>query len=186
MFRPRVIKELLCKLMLLGSNVEVGERFTFGRGTVFWAPNRIHIGDNCYIGKYCTVETDLTMGNDVLVANNVGLIGRYDHDFSYVGIPVRRAPHIGDPNYAFKGKGLEVRIEDDVWIGYGSIVLSGVTIERGAIVAAGSVVTKDVPAYSVVGGNPAHVISARFTEDQIAIHEEQIKELGLDAQAQPH
>jgi acetyltransferase-like isoleucine patch superfamily enzyme len=60
-------------------------------------------------------------------------------------------------------------VEDEVWIGTNALILSGVTIGKGAIVAAGAVVTKDVPAYSVVGGNPAKVIKYRFKEEIISI-----------------
>jgi acetyltransferase-like isoleucine patch superfamily enzyme len=59
-------------------------------------------------------------------------------------------------------------VGDDVWIGYGATVLSGVTIGQGAIVAAGSIVTRDVAPYSIVGGNPAKLIKYRFAEDLIA------------------
>jgi acetyltransferase-like isoleucine patch superfamily enzyme len=55
-------------------------------------------------------------------------------------------------------------VGDDVWIGYGAIILSGVTIGDGSIVASGSVVTKDVPPYVIVGGNPARKITERFTD----------------------
>ena len=59
-------------------------------------------------------------------------------------------------------------IGNDVWIGRRSIILSGITIGDGAVIAAGSVVTKDVPAYAVVGGNPARIIKNRFDDDTIA------------------
>jgi acetyltransferase-like isoleucine patch superfamily enzyme len=62
-------------------------------------------------------------------------------------------------------------IEQDCWIGFGAIVLSGVTIGRGAIVAAGAVVTCDVPPYAIVAGNPVRVLGARFTPEQIVEHE---------------
>ncbi len=58
-------------------------------------------------------------------------------------------------------------VQDEVWIGTNALILSGVTIGKGAIVAAGAVVTKDVPAYAIVGGNPAKVIKYRFPEDLI-------------------
>jgi acetyltransferase-like isoleucine patch superfamily enzyme len=58
-------------------------------------------------------------------------------------------------------------VGDDVWIGMNVIILSGVKIGRGAIIAAGSIVTKDIPPYAVVGGNPAKIIKYRFDEDKI-------------------
>lgn len=58
-------------------------------------------------------------------------------------------------------------IENDVWIGSKSIIMSGVQISSGAVVGAGSVVTKDVSPYSIVAGNPARVVKKRFTDEQI-------------------
>jgi virginiamycin A acetyltransferase len=61
----------------------------------------------------------------------------------------------------------DITIENDVWIGANSTIMSGVTIHNGSIVAAGSVVTKDVPPYAIVAGNPGKIVKFRFTEDQI-------------------
>ena len=61
-----------------------------------------------------------------------------------------------------------MRIGHDVWVGQNAAILSGVTIGNGAVVAGFSVVTKDVPPYAIVGGNPARIIRYRFTPDQIA------------------
>lgn len=61
----------------------------------------------------------------------------------------------------------DINIKDDVWIGANAIILSGVTIGQGAIIGAGAVVTKDVPPYAIVGGNPAKVIKYRFNKDII-------------------
>lgn len=171
------LKQLRCQLLLMSkSNITFGKTSTFGRGTVFYAPNQMVIGENVYIGKYCSLETDIEIGNDVLLGNNVGLIGKYDHDFSYIGKSIKDSPWIGDDDYQFKGKGLKIIIENDVWIGYGSIIVSGVHIGRGAIVAAGSVVLKDVEPYIIVAGNPARVVSRRFDADQIKEHEKRINE----------
>jgi acetyltransferase-like isoleucine patch superfamily enzyme len=169
------MKQLRCKLLLLPKkNIRIGENSTFGRGTVLWAPNEMRIGNNVYIGKYCTLQADIILGNDIEIANNVGLIGKYDHDFSKVGVSIKNAPWIGDPSYEFKGKNQKIIVESDVWIGYGAVVFTGIHIHKGAIIAAGSIVTHDVPAYSIVGGNPAHVIGKRFTEDQIKAHEKML------------
>jgi chloramphenicol O-acetyltransferase type B len=70
-----------------------------------------------------------------------------------------------DGNPAKRG---DIVIGSDVWVTFGSYVLSGVTIGDGAVVATGSIVTKDVPPYAIVGGNPAKVIKYRHTEEQIA------------------
>lgn len=72
-----------------------------------------------------------------------------------------------------------VVIEDDVWIGTRAIILAGVTIGRGAVVAAGSVVTKSVPAYAIVGGNPAKIIRMRWSPSEIVEHEHLINERGV-------
>ena len=166
------LKQIRCRLLLIGKKkIKFGKTSTFGRGTVFYAPNSMTIGENVYIGKYCSLETDIEIGNAVLIGNNVGLIGKYDHDYSYLGKSIKDSPWIGDAYYQFKGKGLKIVIENDVWIGYGSIIVSGVHIGRGAIVASGSVVLNDVEPYSIVAGNPAREISKRFTDDQISEHE---------------
>ena len=167
------LKILRCKLMLAPKrNITIGNNTTFGRGTIFWAPNEMSIGNNVYIGKYCTLQADIEIGNSIEIANNVGLIGKYDHDYTCLEKSIKDAPWIGDFDYKFKGKNQKIIIEDDVWIGYGSIVFTGVTIHRGAIVAAGSVVTHDVPPYAIVAGNPARIKGMRFTEDEIKIHED--------------
>lgn len=168
----RKIKALCCKLLLIPhKNISIGNNTTFGRGTVFWAPNKMTIGENVYIGKYCTLQADIEIGNNIEIANNVGLIGKYDHDYSKVGVSIKNAPWIGDATYDFKGKDLKIIIDDDVWIGFGSVIFTGVHIYRGAIVAAGSIVTKDVPPYAIVAGNPAKIKGHRFTEEQIVEHE---------------
>jgi len=153
------------------TRITYGRGFTFGRGTTFNAPNGIDIGQNVYVGKYCSLETDLEIGDNVLLGNLVGLIGRYDHDYSVVGKSIKDSPWIGDADYAGPGRGQRLVIESDCWIGFGAVVLSGVRVGRGSIIAAGAVVTKDVPPYSIVAGVPARVVSARFTDAEIERHE---------------
>lgn len=173
----RQLKVLRCKLLLAPHrNISIGNNTTFGRGTVFWAPNRITIGSNVYIGKYCTLQADMEIGNNIDIANNVGLIGKYDHDYSKVGVSIKDAPWIGDVTYDFKGKDQKIIIDDDVWIGFGSVVFTGVHVHRGAIIAAGSIVTKDVPPYAIVAGNPAKIKGYRFTDEQITEHEKVLYE----------
>jgi acetyltransferase-like isoleucine patch superfamily enzyme len=173
----------LGKLVSIRKNVSTGKNLHIGPGSVIEAPNLLEIGNDVYIGKYCTIECDGYIGNNVLIANNVGLIGRYDHDFSTVGVPVRQSPWIGHADYSGPGQGLCIHIEDDVWVGYGSIVLTGVKIGQGAIIAAGSVVTRDVPPYGIAVGNPAVVKKYRFTPDQVAEHERLLQKKVLTSSA---
>ncbi len=166
------LKLLRCRLLTVNNKrIKMGKNTTFGRGTVFYAPHEIRIGDNVYIGKYCTLETDIEIEDDVLIGNNVGLVGKYDHDYSRIGTSIKASPWIGDKDYDFKGKNLKIYVERDVWIGYGTVIVSGVRIGRGSIVGAGSVVLSDVAPYTVVAGNPARVVSKRFDEKQIMEHE---------------
>jgi len=148
------------------ADVHIGERCRF------WASHGISIGAQSYIGKEVSIETNAEIGRYALIANRVAFVGRHDHEFSRIGVPIRFGRWIGgadaDPQLARSA----VVLEDDVWLGYGSIILSGVRIGRGAIVAAGAVVTADVPTYAIVGGVPAKVIGHRFADAaQIAAHE---------------
>lgn len=106
----------------------------------------------------------ISIGNYCSIANNTYFICGGEHDlqklssFPFSFFYERKRDSIS------KGP---ILIDDDVWIGFSSIILSGVHIGQGAVVAAGSVVTKDVPPYAIVGGNPAKVIRFRFDNEII-------------------
>ena len=152
-----------------------GKDLHIGTGSILWAPNRIFIGDHVYMGKHVNIEANCQIGNYCMLANRVGFVGRHDHDYSAVGYPIRFAPWVGSQDTPVQYREESVILEDDVWVGYGAILMTGVHVGKGSIIAAGSVVTKDVPPYSIVGGNPAKVIKQRF-DDPIFIdkHEELI------------
>jgi chloramphenicol O-acetyltransferase type B len=144
----------------------IGSNFHAGRNVVIWAKDEVVIGNNCYIGRNTQIECNAKIGNEVLIANNVAFVGRYDHHYQQVGVPIRFAPQIRDKDYAWLEKDRFTIVEDDVWIGYGAIILSGVVIKTGSIIAAGSVVTRDVEAYFIYAGSPAKKISERFTNQE--------------------
>jgi acetyltransferase-like isoleucine patch superfamily enzyme len=149
-----------------GTDLHVGARCRF------WAPRGIEIGDHCYLGKDVLIETNCQIGRHVLVANRVGIVGRHDHDFREPGVPVRFGHWIGSAARPSRHRDEAVEIGDDVWIGYGAILLGPLRIGRGAVVAAGAVVVHDVAPYAVVGGNPARPIGQRFASvETIARHE---------------
>jgi len=131
--------------------------------TTFMAPNkRIRIGNNVGIGGRCVIMADLTIGNDVLIGPHVALLSRHAHSQDLVGTSMFQGPR------ADRG---EIVIEEDVWIGFGAIVLSGVRIGRGSIIAAGAVVLKDVPRYSVYLPQQQYILKPRFSTEQIERHE---------------
>jgi acetyltransferase-like isoleucine patch superfamily enzyme len=168
------IWQRIYRLYAVRQNVSLGKRVHIGIGSFLWAPKKLDVGNDVYIGKNCTIQVDGSIGNYVLLGNQVGLVGRWDHDYQAVGSPIRYAPWIGDEDYSGKGKERYIIIGDDVWIGYGAIVLSGVEIGRGAIVAAGAIVTKNVEPYSIVAGVPAKTMGQRFVWSEIQQHEEKI------------
>jgi acetyltransferase-like isoleucine patch superfamily enzyme len=112
-------------------------------------------------------EQKLVIGDCVSIAADVVFILGGNHQLNTVSTyPVRT--ELGDPRLHELTKG-PIVVRDDVWLGTGATIMSGVTIGQGAVVAACSVVTKDVPPYSIVGGNPAKVIRKRF--DDIVIEQ---------------
>lgn len=113
-------------------------------------------GAYSYLGRRCWICPRVTVGKYVMFASEVVILGG-DHRFNLPGIPMMCS---GRPEI------LPTFIEDDVWIGYRVVIMAGVTIGRGSIIAAQSVVTKDVPPYSIVGGIPAVIIGKRFEKSQ--------------------
>lgn len=140
-----------------------------------WAPVGIRIGDHVYIGKDVHIECNADIGDYALIANRVAFVGRLDHDYHTVGIPVRFSPWVGSDRSDAGRTRNQVIVEDDVWVGFGAILLSGVRVGRGAIVASGAVVVKDVAPYTIVGGNPAREIGRRFSGDEVAAHERKVE-----------
>lgn len=113
-------------------NIEIGSDVFINRGVYIVAPMSVQIGDNVLIGPYVVINSGM-------------------HHYENPAVPIREQGH----------KELPVIIEDDVWIGAHAMILPGITIGRGAIIGAGSVVTKNVPAFAVVGGVPARLIKWR-------------------------
>ena len=145
------------------------------------ASNGMHLGDRVSIGKYAIVRPSNIYGGPIgegLVMGNNSNIGPYNYigcsGKITIGDNVMLAPRVSiyaenhvfdNPNITIKAQGvskMEVVIEDDCWIAANAVILAGVTIGKGSVVAAGSVVNEDVPAFSVVAGVPARVIKSRL------------------------
>ena len=141
--------------------VSVGACTVFGSGLdlTTWGEGRISIGDDCHFGRnnQLTAAFEVIIGNNLLTGANV-LISDNSH-----GQSTRHdmmLPPIDRPLY---GKG-PVNIGDNVWLGNNVCILSGVCIGDGAIVAANSVVTHDIPPYSVAAGCPARIVKTQSKE----------------------
>lgn len=142
------------------NKLKVGSKSLIDCNIVFEKDNgTIQIGDNTFIGGATLVcVKEINIGNNVQVAWGCTLLDHNSHCLDYL---VRRK----DLSDTFNGRkdwnvvtSKSINICDDVWVGFNSIILKGVTIGEGAVVAAGSVVVKDVPPFVVVAGNPAIVV----------------------------
>ena len=126
------------------------------------------IGNNVSIPKrstiYCTGAT-LTIGNNVIFGPNPTIITG-DHRINYIG------KFIINTFDKLPENDVPVIIEDDVWTGANVTILKGVTIGRGSVIAAGAVVNKSCPPYSIIGGVPAKILKFRFTIKEILKHEQ--------------
>jgi virginiamycin A acetyltransferase len=153
------------KNIIKNPNIEVGD-FTyyddFENVENFEKNVRYHFdftGDKLKIGKFCMIASDVTF---IMNGANHLTEGVSSYPFAVFG---------GDWSHAMEGKTYpnrgDIVVGNDVWLGYKSVIMSGVHIGDGAIIGAYSVVTKDVPPYSIVGGNPAKIIRKRFSDKDI-------------------
>lgn len=150
----------------IGNNVifhPVNSSFTY---------KNISLGNEVYIGinaKFWCTESAINIGHHVTFGPNVSIIAG-NHSSHIVGKWIT--------DYEISDKRPEddkpVIIDNDIWVGANVLILNGVHINRGAIVGGGSLVTKEVPPYAIVGGVPAKVLKWRFSIEQILEHEEKL------------
>lgn len=153
---------------ILSGNISVGDHSKIIDG--------VELYGNITVGRYTSVNgpnTDLrsrlnsiTIGNFCSIARNV-TFQEFNHDFNRLTSYFLNANMLGKSakdDIVSKGP---ITVGHDVWIGTHSVILSGVNIGTGAVIAANSVVASDIPPYAIVGGNPAKVIKYRFEDDVI-------------------
>lgn len=130
--------------------------------------SHINVGNNVFFGEnntfYSTIA-NIYIGDDVLFGPNITVISG-DHRFNVIG---KKIIDVSDGDKDINNDS-DIIFEGDNWVGANSIVLKGVTVGKGAIIGAGSVVTKDVAPYSIVAGNPAREIKQRFNSVDLAEH----------------
>jgi chloramphenicol O-acetyltransferase type B len=127
-----------------------------------FAKRDIVVGNNVQFGRGTWVSTDVHFGNHILIAGRVSFVGKNDHVLGIPGKTLWESP-----------RGIDdlIIVNDDVWIGTNSIIIAGVSIGKGAIIAAGSVVNKNVPECEIWGGVPAKKLKDRFESKELkSIH----------------
>ena len=142
----RFIRSFTIKILFdnAGKNINIERKANFGTG------KGISIGDNSGIGVNASIRGPLIIGKDVMMGPDV-IILTTSHITTDTDKPMRLQ----------KGVKTKVIIGDDVWIGTRSILMPGIKVGNGVIIGAGSIVTKDIPDYAVVGGSPARIIKFR-------------------------
>lgn len=139
-------------------------------GSIMYDFNRVSVGNGTY-GTINVIQFDnnskgnLKIGNYCSIAPDVSFVIDGEHNYKLISTYPFKQRYLGGKDVS-ESKG-DIVIGDDVWIGYRATILSGVKIGQGAIIAAGAVVTKDVPPYAIVGGVPAKVIKYRFEPKMI-------------------
>ena len=133
-----------------------------------FSPELVHVGQWSY-GALCVIQANvdahLRIGNYCSIAGETVFVLNGEHNVNTISTFPFKVKIMHELHEA--GTKGDIVVQDDVWIGARAMIMSGVTIGQGAIVAAGAVVTKDVPPYAIVGGVPAHVIKFRFSEELI-------------------
>ena len=167
-FFQKIVRRLLMGIL---SNLFAakGKNLNFNPYDKFSYRN-IFIGNDVFIGhgaNFSSSESEIKIGSKVMFGPNVSIITG-DHNTSVIG------EYMFDVKEKLPENDLPVVIEDDVWIGTGAIILKGVKVGSGSIIAAGALVNKDVPRNSIVGGVPARLLRKRFSEHELVEHKKKL------------
>ncbi len=143
----RVLRRLAARQMLTSAGSDINVE----KGAVFGSGNGISLGSRSGIGVNADIHGTVTIGDDVMMGPHCTILSR-NHEFEDTSTPMNQQGFAHDE---------PIVIEDDVWIGANVTITSGVRIGRGSVIAAGAVVSRDIPPYSIAGGVPAKVIRKR-------------------------
>ena len=141
------------------AKIELGRNVLIGAGCRILSPTSFRVADGVGIARDFVVETDADIGPGTLISSSVSFVGN-DHEVDKPGVTV------------FDGQRMppsKIVLEGDNFVGFGSILIGNRRVGRGAVIGAGSVVTRDVPPYTIVAGVPARELRKRFCQsDSIA------------------
>ena len=164
-----IIKKIINKLFAESAKRKMckscGKKVTFGMRSTVSGWENLSIGEDVVIGNDCcflTTRAEIKIGDHVVFGPDVKIVtGNH-----VVDVPGKFMSEFTDADKR-PSDDSDVVLEGDNWIGANAIILKGVTIGYGAVVAAGAVVTKDVEPYGIVGGNPARLIKRRFDDEVV-------------------
>lgn len=148
---------------------KIGKNVSYNYKDLFTYKN-IYIDDDVYIGPgavFLSSDSTITIGKKVLFGPNVTIITG-DHATEL------RGKYMFDITEKQIGEDMPVVIKDDVWVGTGAIILKGVNIGQGSIIAAGSIITEDVDEYAIMAGVPGKLLRYRGNEEEISNHRNKI------------
>lgn len=151
------------KLKILEKIKKVGYNFQFDYRSEILTPRSIEIGNNVFIGDFAHIAADLRIGNNSIFGSGLTISGG-DHLFAVKGKSIR---FLSAPN---RENVRRIIIEDEVWCGSNVTILRGVRVGIGSVIGAGSVVSRDVPPFTLNVGNPCHPIKILFSDDVLQEH----------------
>lgn len=166
----------LLRRLAISGRVSYGDSLRVGRGAVIGAVHSLEIGSYVSVGPRSIIQVEGRIDDYVMIGMGVQIVGRDDHAIRQVGMPMIYSTWIGDRRPTARDT---IHIERDVWVGAASVLLSGIKVGEGSVIAAGSVVTKTVDPFTVVAGNPAKIVGRRFSTPE----EEREHSLALDRRA---
>ena len=152
-------------------NIKIGNHGFVGGAFQALCGGKIEVGNNIYIGTgtYLQSKESIKIGDNVIISNNVLIVDNNNHPVS----PEERMKMSQCENYMTDklwtweyADSSPIVIEDNVWIGKNAVIMKGVTVGKGSIIALGAIVTKDVPPYSIVAGNPAKVVKQLYKTEE--------------------
>lgn len=153
----------LKRIILKNTLKRAGHNFRFSPDSIFIDHRVIEIGNNVFFGKGTCIFSSVSVkiGNGIMFGPDVLIVGG-DHNFNVVGKLMNQVKE--------GGLNLPISFENDVWVGSRAIILKGVKIGEGAVIGAGSVVTKSLPPYSICMGNPCKPLKCRFSNNELKEH----------------
>ncbi len=133
----------------------------------YYVAKDLRAGAYSFLGPRAYICPNVTIGNYTMIASDVLIVGG-DHNYNIPGLPIIFHDRPAAPSTI---------IGDDAWIGARVTIMAGVHIERGSIIGAGSIVTRNIPAYTIAGGVPAKTLKKRFTNpEDVAKHDKMLSQ----------